>query len=720
MRVTGEPVVRSTLLLTVCLVTAAFAGCADSPGATNEQFTISRQIRIHLDSANIDSESDNPYDYVETAFVVRINGAAIAPAAATIVYQDESGAIVSKPLSAFTDLATLAKGTEVRVGDANLTSSASLLVGGVEVVSRARPHTDWWNVGGYPIGWRMQPGAALGYRTTAAATESFSLTDIRGSADEAKDFVLDKASASFGVKYDGTIDLALASTPSSVVAEKEHSAFPLEWRSAGRMTLPFQAEATGRNLSSGQLITAGIALAPTSGVDFDANGKLWWNVSGSPVRADISGGSWKSQFDSTAWLTGVPELDGTFSCAGKAKAENCRPTEIPQTYTKGNGTFDADSFNLDTFPWDVKPDVVANLTRFLDEDLVPGDELRFDVDIDSSKLKDYEADGGPESFHLTGGAILKAVAFEKVTVAAGTFDALKLVERMDMRFDVGKITDEDGVVLNAFVLEERFVDTTIWLQKDTFVPLRVDQTTPFDLNKAIDAFITNVPADRWTDLPVERLKAESIDATIEATSTLELMRNAPGTSFSPYVGLMTAHFSSPMAGPVLGATAYVWMSGFGEDGSSSMTPYPYDDMGTYDGMYDDGVGHKITPYDPNGGDGYDDGGMGPARDVSLTLASAGPIVGGTQKDLNVLFVSDGVTYGDLTFMLNEEYLGYGEDPGSWCLVDPDTDACVDAMEGYYATVRGEDTLRFSFPGIQGSALSVYGNDEDPITTFTMS
>lgn len=678
------------MFLTACLVTAAFAGCATDVGASNDQLTLSRQIRVHFDSENLNARSDDVYDYVEAAFVVRVNGDPIVPATATIAYQDKEGRTVTRPLSDFTSLTSLTKGTEVRVGDANISSEAVLVVAGKEVASRARPHTEWWNVGGYPIGVKMTPGSALGYKMTGSGSESFTLTDLKGKGDMAEDFVVDRLAASFGVRFDGTMEVGLGSTPASVVAEHEHSAYPLDWRSKGHITLSASADATGRNLTTGRAITAGAQLTPDTGIDFDALGRVWWNVSGSPVRSDVSGGNWSSKVDATGWLTGAPELDSSFSCAGKAKADACHLTEIPKDVKSGAGTIPSDTTNLDTFPWDVDPEVVANLTRFLDEDLVPGDELRFDVDVDSAKLDGWSPSDGPQSFHITGAAVLRADDFEKVTVAAGSFDALKVVERIDMTIDAGATEQSGKVVLKPFILQERFVDTTFWLQKDTFVPLRIEQTIPFDLNKVVDTAIDNLGEGAWDDAPIEKLTGQNVDAKVEATSAIELTRNVDGARFSPFVVIASFHGLGALPG-------FAYASSLGRSMGSPVPPY-------------------ASPTPTYGYDGY---GSDASAPISMGLASRGAITGGTTKEYVVSSASSGLTYGGLAFTIDDAWLDYGDAAPAWCLVSGA--GCVDLSEVYGADVTAGDVLRFTSAGISGTKLAVLdGASGDTVLTLTIA
>lgn len=667
----GEPMTAARALIAgAILASAILAGCA-SPGAgADGALTLNRQIRVTIDNRIADMGDDvDPYDVITSSFIVRVGATPLAPAAATIVYQDRAGATVTRPLTDFVQATQLTQGMEVVIDDANLTSDAQLLVDGVVVASRARPPVDWWNVGGYPIGVRMDPGAKLSYRATGDATEAFALRDIEPTED-APQYRVDLVEASIGFTYDATLDLSLAETPERVEATSAHDARALAWSVTGSGALPARIEARGTDLANGTTVEAGIESLAGTKADFDARGKLWWNLTGSPVRADLDGGSTTTKADVIAWLTGYDLED--FSCSGKTRADQCRPTEMDLEGMGETQTIDASQEELDAGVGAPEMDVVANLTRFLSEDLVPGDQLRFDIDLDSTKMEDPDlGPTDPERILVRGSAALRAVGYERVTVAAGDFDAIKVVEQVDLRVEVGPTRDEDGkLVLNDFLLDQRLVDTTFWLAKDTFAPLRIHQTTPFDFGKVIDDLLAAMPEDAWTDAAVQRITGENIDLTIEATSTFELTQASGASRFSPWAILLG--FNSVGAMPA----ALAWGGGMGGFASPAEPAFP-------------------VP----GGDGADYEYEYEYEVATLTLSSAGPIENGS-KEYVVAAVSDDAEWYRFSFELDAEPLFNGETPG-WCVV---VDGECEMWS--FDTVEAGDVVRITADELEGRTLVV--------------
>lgn len=637
---------RSFATIVVLLfVAAALAGCAQNPGGatTPEGLTLNREVDVHVDDANKDAK--DPYQAITASFVVRVGATPLTPSAASITYQDRNGTTVTKALSAFTGATTLTQGAEVRIDDANLTSDASLSLDGKTVATRARPDVSWWTVGGAPTGFRMDPGSALSFLLTANANESIGLKDVEPTSADLP-YKLDALTATLGFDYGATMNLTMGTD--------------LDWTLHGYAGVPMSLEGTIVNTTSQQPITGGVELLPGEVGTVDVSGKVHFNGS-EPTSSDVTGGKTTTDASVIAWLSGHDDLidQAHFSCAGKTKQDACHPTEWPQDKLHQTTDIPASHTEAPRQETPMSPTDLANLTRLLSEDLVPGDALVVSFDLTQDKA------------HFTGTASIRAVDDEKVTVPAGAFDATKVVERFDGRFDVPEQKDGNGaVVTKAFSIDQRFVDITYWLAKGSFVPLRVEQTTPFDLNKVVHDVINATPDETWKETAIKPLTASNVDFTLDAKTVLELQSMQGTAAFSPWTvigGFQGVALAPSIWGAELGAGAGAGYLGFGALGRSmtsppTMTPPP-------------------APEQPA---------------VSLAITSAGPIEhtdAGESKTYTVASASGGLTYDRLAMTLDHAALDASADPPGWCVLDASR-AC-DLNATYGGDVRQGDSFRIS-------------------------
>lgn len=658
--------------LVALFVGAVFAGCA-TPGAATNELSLNRLVRLHFDNENADLiESDDPYAFISSSFVVRVGDSPLAAAAAMITYTDKAGVLVTRPLSDFSSVATLAPGAEVVIPETNLTSDAVLALDGVTLASRARGAEDWWVMGGYPLGFRMEPGALLSYTATLRGNEGMKLRDIE-SSDESTPYRLDKFEASLGIEYEGTFDVSLASESESIQATSRHDARALAWKTQGRLAMPMLLDVGATNLSSGKTLEGGVQVLPNTGGSLDVSGKLWWNASQAPVRADSGVGTVTTNADIISWLSGDDDLTREFSCSGKVRADGCRPSEFRLDQANTTRTIDPSSENLDNVPWSITPDVFTNLTRALSEDLVPGDELRFDIDVDRDHLGPGAADDLPNPFSVKASAVLRAVQDERVTVAAGEFDAIKVVEQFDFSVVAGEYRDSSGaLVMKPFTIEQRVIDTTFWLAKDTFVPLRIQMSSPFDLNEVVDNLINALPDETWAEASIKPITGDNVDFTVEATSTLELASMSGVTSFSPWVSLMGFH----AAGSIPFLVAGLAMPAMGD--------------GDYERDYGEDEPRPAV------------------REKSLAISSAGPITNG-HKDYAVASASP-MGYYDLQFTLDGVTLYATTEAEGWCVVVDD--ACDEYAS--YADVAEGDVIRIMADNLSGRTLRILDYDTNAV------
>lgn len=570
---------RAAILFSVILLGSVLTGCTGlfSDDPVVDPFSVSRVVVFTVDNANIERMENGEgdvYDFVSASFVVRVSESTQA-SALSISYTDEAGNDVTRPLNEFTSLDTLTAGSEVVVANVNLTSGASLQLGDVVVATRDRGPIDWWKVDGYPIGVAMAPGSVLHYRASSHTLETFGLHELFA---EDAGYRIDEATASFGVKYDGTFALSHAQAPQDVQAESQHRAHALSWKTEGRVQVPFSVSLSGEDLESGRQVSAGFELAEDSALMFDAFGKLWWNASLTPVRADLLGGNLSTAATLTAWLTGIDDVtEDDFSCAGTTRAERCEPSEFDLGDFTQDGPIDPSQTNLDRHPPVVDAEFLDHLTRLLSDEMRPGDEVRFNIDVDETTIP-----GVDDKLRVRSEAALRAVAYEQVTVTAGTFEALRVVERVHVMLEIGRTHDPAGkVVFEPIHIEETLTETDFWLHKDTYVPLRVDQRMPFDFERVAHAMIEATPEHVWAEVGVEKPDTRSFSFSIEARGGLELTQLVGDVRFSPWA-VFAAFHGIGMLAPMMGLSDALWGDDddwYGDDA------YWYDDEYWNDGSW---------------------------------------------------------------------------------------------------------------------------------------
>lgn len=549
------------LVTTVALLSGAFAGCLSETPKADPDYSLNRQVRFHVDDGNVDEmdELDGPglYDFVESAFVVTVRKAETSPASLAISYRDRTGADVERPLTDFTTKPLLVPGDSVRVEDADLTSHAVLKKDGAVVASRVLADPSWWNVQGVPVGFELEPGAVLSYDVTGGFDETATLHDVRIKEPAIH---IDSMTAAVHVKQDTTGRLDFTGAEETVTSMKTQQARPLAWAFDGEVRLPMTFEFVGTDAENGEAIAAGVEVLPETGVEFDAKGKLWIAGSGQAVLGEVDGGSFATKADIIAWATGIEEAS-EFSCNGKTRADACRPTEWELDEFEMSEEIPASKENLDQDMGETPSEMVDNLTRFFAEDMQPGDEIVFDMHVTDSS--DF---GLPDGAVLDWSAQIKAVGIEQVTVKAGTFDALKVIEqvRIDSRVP--------GIGEAPLAIEQTLLEATFWFEPVTFVPLRFEYVVPFNVGQVAGALIDAAGDEFWEEAPIERFDPKDLNVVTESRFAFELAEKKGEARFSPWMTLVGAQYVGGTPAMAFAAASYVWVSGFGTSGTIQKFP----------------------------------------------------------------------------------------------------------------------------------------------------
>lgn len=533
------------VILVLTLLAASLAGCFQTPASTvdadAEPYSVSRVVRVHVDRENVDMLAriaDEPslidahrYDFLDPQLVIRVNRD-IDPKLLTFTYTDRDGAEQTRPLSLLTGAPWLNPGSTVTVRTHMFSGGVLKTLQGEVLVDRTLDAPAWWEVGGYPAGIHMAPGARLVYDLSGEARQSFSLTDVKPSDPDLRYF-LDNARANIVFEHDATLTLALAKASETITANDRHQARPLDIDVRGTLALPMEISFSGRNLTSGRVIDGGLEVRPATGLDYGLDGKLWWSTDGAPVRFDLDAATSKARVDVVAWLTGMPEAEEGFSCASKPRSAQCRPDEIPRELEDAR-SFGPDSFNLDMGAPVPDAAIVADLQRFLADDLRPGDEVHYRVDLQGGDIPGYERDAGfPDKLFFE--SVTRVLGRETVQVRAGTFDTYRVDQLIRTHVRTPEVRADDGSVFKPLDIQQKLVETTTWVDAESFVIVKSIATTPFDLGRIVDDVLGAIDARAWDDAPIARLAAENVDITATSTQSFELVERSGAARVAPWL-----------------------------------------------------------------------------------------------------------------------------------------------------------------------------------------
>lgn len=579
-------VAKPILLLAVAgLVGAAFAGCLNSTPKTSGETSISRMYSMDLDPKSMQkaSESSTPGEafrqLIHTDLVVRV----AEPGAYTLEYTDAGG------IARTESLASLVPGTPKLVSGADPLAPATLkaVTGDVKAV-RGVLNATWWQAGELPLGFTLAPGAKAAYTMSSLAHEAITVTGVK-----AQNLSIDTATFALNLPVDGTVSYTLG-------AAEADGTTPL------LVTGSYNIPAASASLVSFEAVGSldgkpGHAGADLSAATGEATGAftLWWK-DGQPVAARPEAGHATFQPKITAWVDGgfVPEgQEDPANCVGKTKADNCQPSEL-----KGaSNTWEAgaketiNSSDLPRATSDQDRDAMAFAKALFAQDMQVGDGLRVAIHANSADMG-----ATTDSYTYLQEITLNVVDSESVTVPAGTFDALKVVQSLRIQTVVDKLSRTtyepsstssctyDGsdpyatpcapspyepvqkTIVSGLDVNETVQRTTFWFDSKTYQPVKMSAELPLDVQKLMDKLLRGIDTQalygEQSGFP--KITPDQVKISATGTSTFQATQLAPaGTMYSPVFALGFAQALAMSSAYAPGAFAAAYASSWNPFGS---------------------------------------------------------------------------------------------------------------------------------------------------------
>lgn len=663
----------------ITLVATAFAGClsADSGGEP----TISRVYTLTVDPATAraaEEKADNDpeaalRELLATTIVVRVENAGDY----TLEFTDESGAPQTRTLTG------LQPGSPQSVEGADPLAPVVLKQGETVITVRGGINAVWWHAGDMPLGLNMTPGAKAKYTFANRVQEGLTLTDLKV---EQQGVEVSSLSLTLRLPIEGTASWELGADAGEgqplTVAGEVHVP-----PAAGDLgTLEVTASMNGEPGTAG--FVAGVNEATASG-----SARMWIR-DGQPIAAQFLGGTAKFDPKVSVWADGFfADMSGEFSCAGKTRADNCQPEEL-DSFEETQAASEKETFEPADYPKvedEEARKALALIERIFAQDLQVGDKLVFKGGADAEDLAggDPTAPKGDFEFSFT----LEAVGIEDVTVPAGTFQAIKLIEETRTRVNVEDFTDPDGNhILSALSIDETIARATYWLDAKTYQPLKMTATTPFNADALVKSILNAIDDDAWADIGGKPIDSSKFTLTALAESSYEATEVAPTTQFSAVVGLALAHTvgGALASGPATMITGMGMPFGRSYGTSEAVPAYPeygYDDMG-----------RPITPYPPT------------REPVHMSISSSGPLANGL-KTYTVASASEGLSWGDLMVTVDDEAVYLDDTAGCGTATIESWTACRAASTLSYGDMVTEgDTATFAVnAGQQLRFIDMYAN-----------
>lgn len=581
----------TTVLFTLALSTTALAGClGDTPTSQDDVFSVARVFTVDLDrdSASDMEGVDTPQEaldaLVETSLVVRVG----APGAYALTYEDENGREKTETL---VDLLP-GRPHEVRGADA-LTFATLKDVAGKVVASRPAISADWWRAGDVPLGVVADAPARAVYDYVFDSRLTASVENVDSEDGKAH---LDSLVASLGLPIVGELRWDLADDGSEDRLDLKGQ-FHVD-DSRGSLA-SFEAKGT----MDGKAGTYGAEVL-SGGASVEGHATLWLR-DGQLSAAQLQRGAFAFAPKVIMWAEGefFEGMDDV-PCAGKSRADQCEVEEIPaesdSTGPEPKEVFEDADFEID--PEDAEGlQALEFVKRLLAQDLQVHDQLTV---VATTTEEDFGADPAAD-FTVRFTYEMAVPAEERVTIPAGTFQALRVTQTAKLFADVEEYAQErclsygyeetyppatptpypDGgygysptpmrepspygcqeserqQILRELNLDETLARTTIWLEADSFQPLKVTVDSPLD----VDAFMTKViraaGEDFWTDLSVRGIDPDNLGLTAATSSEIVAREIAGDARFAPYVGLFLATAMGNGANGVTGAAPGMLMGGF--------------------------------------------------------------------------------------------------------------------------------------------------------------
>lgn len=646
-----------SIIVVLTLLATALAGCLTPE--TTDSALISRQHVMVLDpkiAEQLEEYGDDPEGaldlLLDTTLVVR------APDEGDYVleYTDESGASRTKELTGMTP------GTPQMVSGADPLAPAVLKRGGEIAAVRAGMNGAWWRVGDVPLGFNVTPGAKSLYDVNARLEEALTLSDLN-----VEQMDLQVASLAF------RLNLPLAGVASWEMSPDDGIGAPVLLNgevsipsNAGDLaTIDVTATMEGRQGTAGLVSSFSEAVARGSA-------KVWIKDE-QPVAAQFLGGSAKATPRVTMWADGFfADLAEGQSCAGKSRADACSPTELEAF----DETVDADEridFPVEDYPKadddESAREAIALLQRLFAVDIVPGDSATLTFRADSRDIMggDPSAPDGDFLFEFS----IEATDVEDVTVPAGTFRALKILEETRTVLNLRQLDDGAGTTLvEGFSMDETVARMTMWLDASTYEPVKMVAETPIDLDSLLKRMMDAIEPGVWDQIGGKPIENSQWKVTATGESSYALREHRDGTHFSALAGLSLAHM---LAGTFSGGPAGALMTGFGTSravGSAIPVPEAY--------PYDEDYPTEAPRFEP----------------ISLSLTSAGALENG-MKDYTVAAASGNLSWARL--MVNVDGMDrYLEGSGD----------CLPADEYVFVACRGDVGMTWEDDVMAGDTLRV--------------
>ncbi|HWG91772.1 MAG TPA: hypothetical protein VNZ52_13060, partial [Candidatus Thermoplasmatota archaeon] len=522
------------LAVTVALLGTALAGCLDGTPEADQQPAatthVSRQYTVTLtpEVAKAMESSTDPEstlkNLIKSSLVVRV----LAPGDYTLEYTDKNGAAQTKTLPG------LEPGKPHEVADVDPFTAVTLKLLGQTVYERAPKTFDGYKFGVVPLGFKVDAGSEAAYKFNYNVVEEFGVKDLKVPS-EMGEVNLDSLLFRLAIPLTGTMGwkAGTASADGIPVALTATASVPAD----ARDLLLVDAKGT----MDGKTNSGGFSLQRLE-AESTGTGTLWFKEN-EPAAAQWNGGRMSAHPHVTGWATGPLAESAEFSCAGKARADNCRLEEV---YKESGLTFPVSenvaASSKEFVPASARPQIenpeqqkiVDFLTRLFAQDLELNDVFTVMGAVDSYSLGIPNSDGS-----FTTSMVYKMTVAEKgpVVVSAGAFQGLKLVTTLTTKADVKRLSQGGKTVVNGFDFDEEVSRSTLWLEQGTYVPLKLEATTPLKVDALVDEILGSIDQGIWRDAKMTPLTGDKLNVKVEANYGYEATRVAAGAKFSPIMGI---------------------------------------------------------------------------------------------------------------------------------------------------------------------------------------
>lgn len=531
---------------------AALSGCLFQPPPQETACTINRIITATFDTGQQDtsgepkSEGESLYEHVKPSFKITLNNGGEA-SRFQVSYTDQLGNRVSRALSDFTS-GSIPPGGTVTVPDINLTSPGSVTEGGNALCTRGFAFRDWFRIQQQGIGFLMDPGSALVYSTTAGGSFGGSISDIEWTPPGSDSTVkVNRADLEFNTDASGALSLTFANAPETVdTPDQSRQARKLDWSVSSTTHFPGSFEFD--SIVDGEPFQFGIDVTDTK-ASVTAAGHLFVDTDSEIIRFALERGEIEFDAKVTAWSN----KEDFEVCGGKTKEDQCEPEFIQGKLPIQQAIPHSSSDPRPREPSDEKGFIQTALEGFLAESLQVGDRLTAEFIL---RERVY-AFALPEGFLAKVTFTLEATSLEDLTVPAGSFPAVKMLQELVVDVESPGAGDE------GISIHETLSRVTSWLHRENFLVLKVRGESPVDFNKFVQDLVKAIPDAYWAQLGTPRPDPESFSVVADGVTTVELTRLSGSAAMSPWIGVMLAQVLPLVAGSSFGLIGTLGAGGFG-------------------------------------------------------------------------------------------------------------------------------------------------------------